>query len=115
MLLFGGGCRGAPWAFGVAGPWIGAWPVSVSRGARGYCQASRKLSEISVSVENGLSGMSVATVPEWASVRHMDMSSESLPQVHFPIFSMSVRWAAFASTVSPGPWAATKKSPFEFL
>ena len=68
----------------MAGPWIGAWPVGVSRGARDYCRASGKLSEISVTVENGLSGMSVATVPEWASVRRMDTSSESWRQVHFP-------------------------------
>ena len=41
--------------------------------------------------------------------------SESLRQVHFPAFPMSVRRAVFVLTVSPGPWVATKESPFEFL
>ena len=49
------------------------WPDSVSLGARGYCQAFRRVSEISISVEKGLPSMSVATGPEWVSVRHMDM------------------------------------------
>ena len=82
----------------MAGPWIGAWPVGVSKGARDYCRASGKLSEISVTVENGLSGMSVATVPEWASrsgawTRHRSPGGRSISR----------------------PWAATKKSLFEFL